>query len=877
MELSEDVLSELKAESSELVEKFARTWMVMNSRLDSCEPIERGDVDELFRILHTLKGLSEIIGLSRVVSALHLMEDRLSEVRAESSYLNRYDLENLAECQLLLEKIFILSNQQEDLDLTLSLERCAHLFCQNGDNNSSAKTGETGFEKQEPLTENELNLWRKYEMQTGFVYAHICELIALERRDQILSIGEILVERSVSQKMLLVFASELDKALVDQIFEKDIFQLTKDLSELLSPNQPWSDFLVLSEITSKGIQVEAESKTDNVKVLDPEPQMGAQIEQKIEESKCQPSDSAVDGLEFDREMVTDFLNNSDELLDSLTQALLNLETDPTHQESIEEIFRAAHTIKGTSGMLGFTCIEKLCHSLENTFDRVRKNQLDITPELMDTLLMGWDLVKSLFSKLRSDAPPIIPIEDFLSKLKAAENGTSPSLDLLKGTDSNSTFVQNHEEKSNPASTKNSAVKTDSSGTIRVDLKRLDALVNLVGELVIDRTRFLKIEEAMRLRGASADLSHQMAESLLLFGRHMNEVQNIIMKVRMVPVGNAFYKFSRVVRDLARQCSKEVELQIQGGETELDKTLVEEIGDPLVHLIRNCVDHGIESPDQRIKVGKSRKGKIRLTAAQQGNSIVICVEDDGQGLDVEKIRSKAIKNGLITEDEQLSQSDVFNLIFEPGFSTAEKVTNISGRGVGMDVVKRNIQKLKGIVGIDSVFGQGTKISIKLPITLAIIPSLLVEVVGECYAIPLVNVIESLRISHDDIQLMGQSRFVKLREQIIPLVKFSDVFALSGIENNFWYRPQKPTPTFSRRRDRLIFVVVGIGNERIGLVVDSLLGQQDIVIKSLGKLMGSRPGLAGGCVLGDGRVALVIDIADVVGVEGSKRGGYARRLA
>jgi two-component system chemotaxis sensor kinase CheA len=356
---------------------------------------------------------------------------------------------------------------------------------------------------------------------------------------------------------------------------------------------------------------------------------------------------------------------------------------------------------------------------------------------------------------------------------------------------------------------------------------------------------------------------------------MNEVQSIIMKVRMVPVGNAFYKFTRVVRDLSKQVDKEIDLVIEGGETELDKTLVEEIGDPLVHLIRNSVDHGVEAPDAREAAGKPRKGTIRLKAAQDGNMIVITVRDDGKGLQTERIRNKAIAVGLIKETDQLSDKEIFNLIFEAGFSTADQVTNISGRGVGMDVVKKNIVKLKGVIELDSQLGKGTCTTIKLPLTLAIIPSLMIGVKGESYAIPLVNVIETIRLDPAEVQHVGASAFVKLREQVIPLMPLTDAFEMQDMDDRFWYRSGENVEGVTSRatlranqtrgrgnRSRMIFVVVGVGEKRVGVVVDELLGQQEIVIKSLGRLMGRQRGVAGGCVLGNGRVALVLDAGEMI---------------
>ncbi len=853
MELNEDMLNELRAESAELVERFARVWLSLNTSVEQGRAVSRDDVDELFRSLHSLKSLSEIANRQRLVSALHLIEDRLTKVREGQSSLEIADLEVLAEAQLVLEKIFVGSLTTDDDVLMAELEDLAQKFCL-GSPQVLVQTPKTQTAKIEEISADETSRVEAYRAREEMIFALSGEGNSEDIRARILPIGDLLVQRSVGEKYLFIFAAELEQSLVEAIVENSVQLVQKDVLEVSAFMRSWASSCgeTVDALPQQTSQVSLSEKIVNSTPAEHAISVSDAIEHG-ESVESESTDSA------DPEMVADFLMNASELLETLTQSLLELETNPNDSSTIENIFRAAHTIKGTSGMLGFSTIEKLCHVLENTFDRIRRGQLSATPVLVDQLLVGWDKVRELFSMLERGQKPSLPIDQYLQQLFAAEKGV--------------TAVKPPKEEQPAASTQ----KNESQGTIRVDLKRLDSLVNLVGELVIDRTRFARIEEAMRTRGASADLSHQMAESVLLFGRHMNEVQNIIMKVRMVPVGNVFYKFARMVRDLGRQTGKEVDLVIEGGETELDKTLVEDLGDPLVHLIRNSVDHGIESPEVRESKGKSRRGQIRLNAAQQGNMIVISVSDDGNGLDVDRIRAKAIKNGLIKESDQIPAKDIFNLIFEAGFSTAEKVTNISGRGVGMDVVKKNIQKLKGVIEINSESGRGTTIMIKLPITLAIVPSLMVEVKGENFAIPLVNVIESIRIDPSEIQQMGSSQFVKLREQVVPIVNFADVLGLNGMAQHFWYRVDTPTSTLRRRRERLVFVVIGIGPERLGLVVDRLVGQQEIVIKSLGRLLRNHSSLAGGCVMGDGRVALVLDVAEIFGQDGMQRGAHARRAS
>jgi two-component system chemotaxis sensor kinase CheA len=848
MELNPDILTELRAEAVELVERLSQRLMLLHVSVDQKSAVERDDIDDLFRTLHSLKGLSEIAGQTQLVSALHVMEDRLSQVREGLSKLEPTDLDCLSEAQALLEKVFSVDFPSGISPFLVSLEACAQKFFK-GDlevesKSSAPETLSTESQNEtlsllDSLTDEESTRWEKALSRPEYLY--VIDALQNEEnlRSQIVSMGEVVFERKTDRLTRIVFATDLEQSLVEAVVETTVVPVLKEQKSLAG--------LLGSE---QGEQTTPES------LLQP-------VTDGTERTKVNEGQSE----EADPEMVKDFLNNAGELLESLTQSLLELESKPSDQTAIEAIFRAAHTIKGTSGMLGFSTIEKLCHVLENTFDRIRKGQLKATPLLIDQLLVGWDLVRELFNRLEQGQPAEIPLEGYFEKLSSAEKGLQSESEIAGET---------------PAASAGSAVtekvqRAEPNATLRVDLKRLDSLVNLVGELVIDRTRFAQIEEALRTGGSGADLSHQMAETLLLFGRHMNEVQNIIMKVRMVPVGQVFFKFNRVVRDLARQIGKEVDLLIEGGDTELDKTLVEDIGDPLVHLIRNSVDHGIENPAERKAAGKPPKGLIRISAKQQGNMIVIVVSDDGKGLNAEKIRAKAIKNGLIGENDHLSPQELYHLIFEPGFSTAEKVTNISGRGVGMDVVRKNIQKLKGLIELDSTFGQGTKTIIKLPITLAIVPSLMVEASGEVLAIPLVNVIESIRMDPADIQQMGTSRFVRIREHVMPIVSFSEVLGFDNIQSDFWYRTENRSVTLKRRRERIVFVVIGIGHERIGLVVDRLIGQQDIVIKSLGALLRNQSGLAGGCVLGDGRIALVLDVLDVFGQDAAQRGKYARRAS
>lgn len=379
-------------------------------------------------------------------------------------------------------------------------------------------------------------------------------------------------------------------------------------------------------------------------------------------------------------------------------------------------------------------------------------------------------------------------------------------------------------------------------TIRVDIDRLDDLMNLVGELVINKTRLVQIGSVYKLT--------ELDETLAQIGRITNELQAVVMKLRMVPIEHVFNRFPRMVRDLAREEGKEVEFIIEGKETELDRTVIDEIGDPLVHLLRNAVDHGIESPEEREKLGKPRKGLLKLSARHEGNYVVIEVQDDGRGMDIEKIKRKALERGVATieELERMSENEILMLTTLPGFSTSERVTEVSGRGVGLDVVKSKVEALNGVLEIQTEKGKGTRVIVKLPLTLAIIQALLTKVGEEIYAIPLANIDETLSITPQDIKLVRNQEVILLRGSVLPLVKLHELLDV-------------PVEV-SKNGEEYAVVVARVGERRAGLVVDSLIGQQEIVIKSLGKLLKGIRGISGATILGDGKVALILDVIPLI---------------
>jgi len=385
-----------------------------------------------------------------------------------------------------------------------------------------------------------------------------------------------------------------------------------------------------------------------------------------------------------------------------------------------------------------------------------------------------------------------------------------------------------------------------SRTVRVDIVKLDELMNIVGELVLAHSTISDLSMKMRAEGFSRS-SIELGKAAKELGRKLGDLQKGVMEIRMIPVGQLYEKLSRIVRKISREQGKKVELKFFGADTELDKLIVEDISDPMMHIIRNAIDHGIEAPQKRVAAGKDEKGTISISSCQKGNHVVIEVEDDGNGIDVEKIKAKAMEKGLVADVSSVSDRDALDYIFLPGFSTTDKVSEVSGRGVGMDVVKNNIAAISGIVDIETRVGEGTRFIITLPITLAIIKSLIINCAGRIYALPITSVLETLLLTEDDIKTVERKEVIQLRESTLPLLRLDAFFAIDRKNNS---------------TKELYVVVIGVAEKRLGLVVDDLLGQQDIVIKSLGEAFKQFRGISGAADLGDQRTILVLDVAGMI---------------
>ncbi|MEY4064940.1 MAG: hypothetical protein RIR26_1148 [Pseudomonadota bacterium] len=869
MDFAQDSVKKTRAERALWVARLAQIWHVIHAALEQGQPLPQGEITAFAETVKDLRKLLTGEQWLSVDTALADVESYLISRDPAADPLSADDLYCLAQLQLLLEKLLVGEPRQDEVELKSECIVVTQRFRLNSiQRRTEEKLAEEVENSAEHVRSEERNSLLALSQSELSLFLIVCEDHAAVIENRLHTISALALKRVFGQKSCYIFATDLESELVQDIVEVPLIALEKN-SEL--ENQITSLLKEVAESEANPSAIEPTGTVDApVKSADVVPDRTQEFSTTHSESPYHMAS---------QDIVDDFIDNAEKLLESLTESLLAFEKNSFQSETLDEMFRHAHTLKGTAAMLGYRVIEKLCHSMENLLDRMRKKQVSPQRNLVDVLFSGLDRLRDLISLLRTGASPVCPIDDVLQLFEKgdeshAQDAAHGGVELVLNSSVNESPDGGHSsgERSKPSDTSGS-----SNTSIRIDLKRLDTLVNLVGELAVDKARFARIEELMKARAGSTEFSRLMSESLLILDRHMNEAQTLIMKMRMIPISTTFSKFTRVVRDISKQSGKDVELVTVGGETELDKTMVEELYDPLVHLIRNSVDHGIESPDVRESSGKASRGTVRLSASQQGNLIFVRVEDDGRGLDVEKIRRRAIERGLIKDSDPMSHQDCVNLIFEPGFSTADAVTALSGRGVGLDVVKKNIQKLKGMIELHTEQGQGTTFTIKLPMTLALVPSLMVDAGGERFAVPLVNVIESLRISTDKIRKVGRQEFVKIRDELVPLVDLSQVFGTSERQNNQTSRSDVPTSTMAALRKSFVFVMIGSGHQRLGIIVDRLLGQQEIVIKSLGDLLGKVFGVAGGCVLEDGRVALVLDIAEVISDLSATRGGYETRAS
>lgn len=589
-----------------------------------------------------------------------------------------------------------------------------------------------------------------------------------------------------------------------------------------------------------------------------------------------PQEVNLDFLQ-DLDLLSGFISEAFEHLETIEVNVLDLEQNPDDEEIINNIFRPFHTIKGVSGFLNLKTINSLAHSTENLLDDVRSGKLPMNNDIVDLVLSVGDSLRTMIQNLSDvveKGPEVLQqydISDFLARTQALRSGESapaskpeqeapPEEESIPETEAVETEASPEtqdepqptaiKEKPAPAKTKpapgqkSRPRKAGVEASIKVAVGKLDDLVNAVGELVI-------MQAMVRHNPQITSISDpKLNKDFSQLSRITTELQKTAMSMRMVPIRQTFQKMTRLVRDLSKKTGKVVDLVMEGEETEIDRNMVDSIYDPLVHMMRNSVDHGVQTPTEREKAGKPKAGMVKLSAYQKGGNIVIEIEDDGSGVNTEKIRQKAIERGLIHENDNLTDHEINNLIFLPGFSTADKITDVSGRGVGMDVVKKGVEKLRGKVELISTPGEGSQFIIRLPLTLAIIDGIIVRVGSERYIIPTIAIQESMRPLPEQYNtVQGKGEALLIRDSLIPIIRLYHVF---GVETDCMDID-----------DSIIVVIENEGRTR-ALMVDELLGKQEVVIKSLGGYMTDVEGVAGGTILGDGRVGLILDLAGLIAV-------------
>jgi two-component system chemotaxis sensor kinase CheA len=554
-------------------------------------------------------------------------------------------------------------------------------------------------------------------------------------------------------------------------------------------------------------------------------------------------------FEVSAELVGIYLEDAREHLAVLDATLLRLEREGHDPEVAASLLGPLHTLKGNSGMIGFTGVKDYIHRLEEVFARARDGALVLDAVAIDRLLEGASALREAVEtacaggdETRDLSPEGVVLGSLLDTVPERRTPVAPTTP----------------EPAKPGKAPETAALAPSrSSMVRVDFAKLDHLLNLVGELIVHRTKLTEL--ARQVADIAPGAGPELLASVHQVAGVSTQLQETIMDVRMLPLRHVFERFPRLVRDLAHQQGKHVELELQGEDTRVDKAVIDELGEPLVHLIRNAVDHGIEAPAVRAARGKSETGTILLTAAQESNQVVITLVDDGGGIDAAEVRRRAIQRGIVRAHEVLSDREAIQLIFTDGFSTARTVTDVSGRGVGLDVVVRSMEQLNGLIEAETIPGAGTKFTLQLPLTLAIITVLMVEVGGEVYALPSGAVVESLRYPKKDVVRIGGRDTLRVRDRIVPLVHLAELFGVGEAGGDDSYA-----------------VIVGRGEKRLGLTVGRLRGQQDVVIKALDPVIAETViGIAGATILGDGRVVLILDVASLF--EGRRARTRGRTLA
>ena len=544
-------------------------------------------------------------------------------------------------------------------------------------------------------------------------------------------------------------------------------------------------------------------------------------------------------IELDNDMIAMFVSELEEDIEKIDNGLMELENNGEDTDLINGIMRAAHNIKGSSGMVGFTSMKELTHAVESVMVDINAKKIEVNRTIISLLLESIDRIKLLKEQFveKNINSEVSDLVEKLTKVREQDSGVKEKTPTVASN------MANNQKQNAPTK-----VKLENVQNVKIKVKAVESMVNQISDLIIYQSQLVEINKTLKRQYMKEKRFKETLEILENVGRDIRILQDELMQSTMMSMEIVFRNFPRMVRDLETSLNKNMSLIIENADTKLDKSIAEEISNPLIHIIRNSADHGIESPEERRKAGKPEKGTIKLSAWQKSEQIIISIEDDGKGIDEEKVLNSAIKKGLISSEEakKYTKQEAINLVFHPGFSTAEKVSDISGRGVGMDVVKTHIEKINGTIELKSEKGKGTKIILKIPSTMSIIPCIVTKINNKMICLPSINVNKVLSITPEDIQDREAKEFIISDDISIPLVRLHSKFG--GNPKDF--------------RGNFYVVIIGLVEKRIAILVDRLLGSQKIVVKSLGEYLGKVTNVAGATILENGRVGVVLDIADVV---------------
>ena len=828
-------------------------------------------IASLFRSVHSLKGDSGAVGLDVIGESLHAFETELDCMRQGD---RRMTGETVGAIRDVVDQIDILIDAvKSDRDAPEEFEAAIGRFKQatlqateDVETDEGGATTADDFGLFDEPDEREASVANPEKEGTGSEVPpffgdflidrellsedQVMQVLGQQRREQPF-FGEVLVKAgrlSIGQGLRVLTHAEATGHRFGEVALDLGYISTEDIREGLSQQLKARPGFRKTAVKLGFIdrdRVEAAFEEFNVHCPEAKAEREAAGLQQASSPDQESQDSpayAPQEFDSDPELLSEFVSESTEHLEIAEDQLLVIESETNNSEALNAIYRSFHTIKGVASFLGLEDTRHLAHQAESMFNLARDGKLELTGDAFEVALASVDGLKRqirfaekwLDTQHALEVDPELP--NLLQAIDAVSNGVKVSRSALAAKASPAPSESSSSKREKPAP---SPVHVKES--IKVDRDRLDKLINVIGELVIGQAM---VEEEVATWQAQTG-NESMAMSQL--NKTVRDLQELSLSLRMVPVGSAFHKMARIVRDLGRKLGKEINFDTEGDETELDKTVVDQIGDPLLHMVRNAADHGIEPPEDRIAAGKPKQGNVSLRAYHQGGNIYIEIQDDGKGLDRDALLKKAIERELVSESDNLTDQEIFNLIFAPGFSTAKNVTDVSGRGVGMDVVRRNVEALQGSVSVTSVKGKGSTVTIRLPLTLAILDGLSIRVGQEIYIIPILSVVESFSPQPADMKrIAGKGEVVMVRGEVVPLLRLSRLFGATQSSGNV----------------NSLVVIVEDRSKKFALLVDELLGQSQVVIKNLETNYEKVEGIAGATILGDGRIAMIIDVFGLV---------------